>query len=56
MMTQPKQDLYGPQSRDEDAQQTLEQDPKRQGDEAPAKPPEEDAGRDVSVLLHLGLM
>lgn len=55
MMTQPKQELYGPQQREELQRQT-EQDSRGRSDEPSAKRPKEDAGRDFSVLLHLGLM
>ncbi len=55
MMTRPKQEPYGPQQREELQRQT-EQDSRGRSDEHPAKEPKEDAGRDVSVLLHLGLM
>jgi hypothetical protein len=55
MMTQPKQELYGPQQRDE-LQRPTEQDSRRRIDDSTPTPSKEDAGRDFSVLLHLGLM
>lgn len=55
MLTQPKQELYGPHRRDE-LQRRPEQDSSAQNEEPSAPRPEEDADRDFSVLLHLGLM